>query len=1139
MTCASISAQIPAASEVEFFEKSIRPVLAANCYRCHGEDPEKLKSGLNLTFREGMLTGGARGPALVAGQAENSLILEAIGYGNDDLQMPPDGKLSDEAIGNIRKWIAMGAPDPRDEPFVAGSGDDDVTWPAIRDERSKWWSFQPIEKPPLPDVTAAEWAGHPVDRFIAAKLDEAGLAPVPVADSHALVRRLFYVLTGLPPTPEETRQFVAAAKVDRQSAVEATVDRLLGSVRFGERWARHWMDWMRYADSHGSEVDPAIVNAWRYRDYLIRALNSDVPYDQLVREHLAGDLLPEPRINEELEINESILGTAQYRMVLHGYSPTDALDEQARFTENQIDVLSKGFLATTLACTRCHNHKFDPVSQKDFYALYGIMASSRPATRVIDTPERLNTNKAALASLKPRLREVMARAWQVASGTTAENLLRPDGPWKEAIEPSEEDDEKDKHYPEGVKFFYRTGRIWQSDRDPLTVWRQLHTLSGDAFNQEWSKLRSEWRESEDRIRERKTNEYFRRWDLRGEDANAWYGYGNGLTAKPSQAGEFNIRPAGDQIIGHILPAGMYSHTLSDKHSAVLASPRFPVDKTRVFVKMAGEGNAIARYVVQNYPRDGETYPFSPLQAGTWRWQEWDAAYWEGDQLYVEISTSFDQPSLNGAWVMRATDAKARSWFGISEVIIVEDGQTAPRDEWAEFIAPLFQGQDAPTNSAELAERYGETLRTCIAAWREGRMNDAQAQFLNYFVGEGLLPNSPESVPAAADLIAQYRRLEDDVPVPRRAPGVSEGDAFDQPLFVRGNHMQPDEPVARRFLEVIDETPYRPADSGRLHLAESLIHPDNPLTARVIVNRLWHHVFGLGIVATPDDFGQMGEKPSHPELLDHLASRFVESDWSIKEMVRLLTTSRAFQLSATSSEEAMAIDPANRLLSHGSMRRLEAEAIRDGMLMSAGRMDLTTYGEPTEGTGNRRSVYVQVKRNNLDPFLSVFDAPMPTSTLGRRSVTNVPAQALTMLNDPFVIDLAKAFAARVRNENPNYTQDERIARMFELALGRPPSPHEMTGAETFLNNDFDDEIARRNVEWVRAEIAKRRGKIEALAAKLGRSDQEISERETARLERETAQLKSEMERLEQGAEARDAWQDLAQAIFSMKEFIFLM
>ncbi len=323
--------------------------------------------------------------------------------------MPKGGpRLSAAVVGDFEKWIALGAPDPRDKPPAASEIAALTSWEFIRKQRQHWWSFQPVTRPKVPEVTDQNWSSHPIDRFILARLEAAKLAPAAPADRRTLIRRVTFALTGLPPTPIEIDRFL---KDDSPLAYEALVDRLLNSPRFGERWARHWMDWLRYADSHGSEGDPMIPHAWRYRDYLIRALNDDVPYDRLVREHVAGDLSPDPRINQSLQINESAIGPAHLRMVAHGYAPTDALDELVTFTDNQIDVLSKAFLGLTVACARCHNHKFDPIGQTDFYALFGILASTRPALVTIDTPAHADTNRHELERLKAQIRSRLGTAW--------------------------------------------------------------------------------------------------------------------------------------------------------------------------------------------------------------------------------------------------------------------------------------------------------------------------------------------------------------------------------------------------------------------------------------------------------------------------------------------------------------------------------------------------------------------------------------------------------------------------------------------------------------------------------------------------------------------------------------------------------
>ena len=439
--------------QVEFFEKNIRPALAEHCYECHNSS-DKAKGGLALDWRGGLAKASASGPVIVAGKPDESLLLRAIRHEDKELKMPKDGpKLSSLVIGNFETWIMMGAPDPRSKQPSKADIAKATSWETTRERRKQWWSFQPIRSPALPKVNG-EWAQTDIDRFIQAASEAEGLSPAGNAEPHALIRRLSFVLTGLPPTPEETAAFVQVAEGDRRAAIVNAVERLLASPHFGERWARHWMDWVRYAESLGSEGDPAIPNANQYRNYLIRALNADVPYDQLLREHIAGDLLAKPRLNMKLGLNESAIGPAHYRFVLQGFAPTDALDELVRTTENQIDVVSKAFLGLTVSCARCHNHKFDPISQEDYHAFYSIMTSCRPAMVNIDTSARQETNRAKLAELKPRIRAALAEKWLAETGTISEQILQPSAEWKKAIE-----DAKD-------------------FRNPLHAWNRLRVEKG-------------------------------------------------------------------------------------------------------------------------------------------------------------------------------------------------------------------------------------------------------------------------------------------------------------------------------------------------------------------------------------------------------------------------------------------------------------------------------------------------------------------------------------------------------------------------------------------------------------------------------------------------------------------------------------
>ncbi|MXW01128.1 MAG: DUF1553 domain-containing protein [Holophagales bacterium] len=1030
-----------APEDLEFFEQKIRPVLVEHCYTCHNST-EIAENGLRLDYRGGLLEGGMRGPAIEPGKPRSSLLLRAMRHPSLDFRMPLGGaKLPDDVVADFERWIEIGAPDPRDKPPSADALKEATAWRTILEQRKSWWSLQPIHDPAPPEVPDPAWSRNPIDRFLALGIADAGLEPAPLAEPRTVVRRLSYVLTGLPPTPAQVDDFERRAAIDRDAAVADEVDRLLADPAFGERWARHWMDWVRYAESHGSEGDPQVPYAWRYRDYLIRALNADVPVDQLIREHLAGDLLDEPRMNAELGINESAIGIAQYRFVLHGFGPTDALDEQVRFTENQIDVVSKAFLGMTVACARCHDHKFDAISQTDFYALYGTMVNGRPGVQTIDDEARRNAHRDDLIRLKGELRQVLAEAWLEAAAEVPARLQQPDGPWAAAL----------------------TGG--QSPYDPLYAWVRAGRVRGrGAFAKQWQELAAAYERSRRQLEARRQAPAVQRWDLsRTEDVEQWYRHGNGLPdAKSQEAGSYEVTQGGGTIVADILPGGVYTHSLTDRHSGTFSSPRFLIEAgQKLAVRIAGRGGAVARYVVQNYPQRGEVYPIETLSDGEWRWQHWDLDYWDGDHAYIELVTAADHPMTGESSGGRAD----RSWFGITEAVVLDEGGELPRNQPAEFTAPLFEIEGTPGDRGELADRYGEAVRGAAEAWRDGSMTDAQARFLASLVRRGLLPNDTDDVPKAGPIVDAIRQLEEAIPAPTRSPAVLAGPRFDQPLMERGNHRQLGEPVPQRFLEAIDPEPYADSVHPRLALAESVLDPGNPLTARVIANRLWGHTFGRGIVATPDNFGQMGELPSNAALLDHLATTLRNDGWSLKTFVRRLASTRAFQLESTPPPSARERDPRNDLLSHAHLRRLEAEAVRDSMLIAAGQLEPVTAAEnqPETGWSNRRSVYVQVIRNQPDPLLHTLDLPTPVTTKGQRDQTNVPAQSLLMMNNTQVMHLAARFAERIAQDPDLHSDRERIVAMFRLALGRPPTEQELGAAERFLDQAHDRKPAPEDVE----------------------------------------------------------------------------
>ena len=1033
-------------SQREFFESRIRPILAQECYECHSE-ATKARGGLLLDSRPGWEKGGDSGPALVPGKPDDSLLIRSIAHEIEDLQMPKNGaQLEPQILEDFRTWITMGAPDPRDAAPSSGELEKDTDWKAISARRAQWWSFLPVQKPPVPEVAGVT---HPVDRFIRDRLAKEDLTPTDRADPRTLVRRLYFNLIGLPPTPEEAAAFEADSIRDPQSAIEKATDRLLADPAFGEKWARHWMDWTRYADTHGSEGDPVIPHASQYRDYLIRALNEDVPYDQLLLEHFAGDLLETPRLDAAKKINESALGLGHLRMVFHGFAPTDALDERVRFTDDQINTVTKAFLGLTVSCARCHDHKFDAISQADYYALFGIFSSALPATIAVDAPGILERNREPLAALKLQIRRQLATHWAASLPANAAE-------WETRLAGKNE-------YGPAFALLSEMLAAKNDDAAPARLWAA-------------AKKRAQGEASKPPV-------VSKRWNLSDPTHfKTWSRYGEGLLeTAPAPAGSFTLtdfQSKGDAVVRNILPGGAYSHLLSTKHRGVLASAPFDLDSEYdLHVLVRGEASSV-RYAVQHYPRNGTVYPVTELAGGIWRWVKYDLTYWKGDNLHLELATAGDAPIL--------VKGDERSWFGIREAVLVKKGEPGPTGLTSESTAALFarSGDRSPGGIEEASALYADTLRRLLSEWSadNSALDDTGAILLDEALQEGIFPNTTsEFSDSLRSLVEQYRQLEAGIPLPTRAPGVFERPGIAQPLFVRGDHKQPGPAVPPRFLEEIDATPYATQGTGRLEFARDLIDPKNPFTTRVIVNRLWHHLFGEGLVPTVDNLGRLGEKPSHPELLDFLADRFRnEQDWSLKSLIRNLVLTGTWQQASGPSPEALELDPANALLSSYPLRRLEAEAIRDGILTVSGNLDRDHYGPPVGGSTPRRSLYLRVKRNDLDPLLTTFDFPVPASSVGRRDVTNVPAQSLTLLNDPFLIAQAKQWSAKMKADlSPDASDEARIRFLFESAMTRPPTAVELTGAKDFLAAlTYEHGLSRERFSAISEELQKSREVIKA-------------------------------------------------------------
>jgi Protein of unknown function (DUF1553)/Protein of unknown function (DUF1549)/Planctomycete cytochrome C len=806
--------QEPSKEGIEFFEKKIRPILEENCLMCHGA-AGKPQGNLRLDSREGMLKGGASGqPAVVPGDVEKSMLIKAIRYTDAKLQMPPVEKLKDPLIADFEEWIKMGAPDPRVKKEQQQSSNNKASDMAAARE---FWSFKPVTDPRVPNVRNKTWARTSVDHFILAKFDEKSVRPVRTADKRTLIRRASFDLTGLPPTPEELDAFLADTS---PQAFAKVVDRLLASPRYGERWGRHWLDLVRYADTAGDNSDFPIKAAYRFRDYVIKAFNEDKPYDQFIREQIAGDLLP---AKDEADRNEKIVATG-YLALSRRFG---SRNKEFNLTiDDTIDNLGRAILGLSTSCARCHDHKFDPILAKDYYALYGIFNSSRysfPGAEIYPHP----------ADMVP-----------LASGKQREDFEK----WQRQL--SDLDDKKE----------------------------QLTAEKGIA------------------ARNRAQKE---------KDAKAAAEKATASLEKPQE--NQGARPQSD--------------------AATQKAPVVPPVEART----------------ADYDRDAMNWSIPKLSTRT------------DQEIDAEMAS-----------------VKARI--------------------------------------AELGERNAGISKA-------------------YAVVDGRPAN------------ARIHR--------------------------KGDPKNLDEEVPRGFLEVLggQKVPAECKSSGRDHLAGWLTDVKNPLTARVMVNRIWSWHFGKGLVSTPNDFGSRGDRPTNPELLDHLASQFVKSGYSIKAMHRLIMNSHVYQLAAVTDPRNVAIDAGNNYFWKFDRRRLSAEEIRDAMLAVSGGLDLKPGAEhpfPPERdwkytqhkqffavyATNKRSVYLMQQRLKKHPLMEVFDGPDTNAPTPSRTASTTPVQALYLMNDPFVHAQSDLLAVRVGLAFESLR--ERINYAYQLAYGRPATAEEQKLGADYLS-----------------------------------------------------------------------------------------
>jgi len=964
----------------------------------------------------------------VPGKVAESMIVDALRH--EGLKMPPTAKLPDAVIADFVKWIEMGAPDPRNTPANPDQATE-LARAAKFEQLKQWWSLQPVVKPEPPATSNREWSSQPIDRFVLAELESRKLSPAAQADRRTLVRRLSFALLGLPPTAHEVSAFVDDASPD---AWERLVDRYLASPHFGERWARHWMDVVRYGDTYGYEWDIPAKGAWRYRDYLTRAFNADVPLDQLIREQIAGDLLDEPRINAVDQVNESLIGTMFFQMgeKRHGDSAEfDGIHQE--MLDNKIDAFSKAFQAMTIACARCHDHKLDPVLQSEYYALGGVFMSSRWVTNTVDLPQSHEPYRVELKELKRKLRGQIARQWRDdLAALSAESI--------------------------------RKARQSGGDKEPpledvFHAWYKAQQATETDIADAWKTLAARYRDEAAQRVQKNAGQFTILADFRQEIPAGWSVDGVGLNEVVPR-GDFTVALEGEAAIGQILHGGLVTHALSPRLNGALRTPHLNTfEPGNLSFEIAGGDFAARRSVIDNaFLCEKQQY----LNARHPQWMLVDTFPGMKERhIYLELATKTSNPNFPprvglGGECSEQQAADPKSWFAISRVVR-HQAAFSPHDELTPF-AKLFEG-DPPADLDGVAKRYAQWVRAALAAWEADKATDEDVRILNAMLDAGLLTNRCDDA-ELRDLVQRYRTVERSMPEPWTVNGMADVEAgFDLRLNVRGEYDQFAEAVPRGYVSALPHADHAFAiqRSGRKQLADLIASPSNPLTARVFVNRVWQWLFGAGIVASTNDFGHLGELPSHPELLDYLAARFVEERWSVKKLVREIVLSSAWQQASTAAEAAGVVDPANRLLSHFSLRRLEAEAIRDSMLVCSGRFDAQLYGPPInphrqnedpqkrlfsgpiDGNG-RRSLYTRLTIMEPPRLLALFNQPPPKIPTGTRDVTSTPAQSLALLNDPFVSEQAERWAQRLVAE-PHANVAARLEAMWLTAYGRPPMPKE--------------------------------------------------------------------------------------------------
>lgn len=1141
-------------AQVEFFESKIRPVLVANCQECHSSSSKSLKGGLQLDFREGLLKGGDSGPAIVPGKPEESLLLKALKY--DGVEMPPKGRLPANVVADFEQWIRSGAADPRERPATSGIARLNF------EEASKFWSFQPPKASAPPTVNQADWPQGTIDRFVLSRLEQASLTPSPLADRRTLIRRTTFDLIGLPPTPEEVQAFVQDSSPDAYAKV---VNRLLESPHYGERWGRHWLDVARYGEDQAHTFKARnYPQGFRYRDWVVDALNRDLPYDRFVSEQIAGDLLGSPSDPQRLSaLGLFALGPVYYQD--NGEQAKALADEW----DDRIDTLTRGVLALTVSCARCHDHKFDPITMTDYYGLAGVFASSEYQERPIVPQETLDRKATAEAAAKAHQlqldRFLDDEARKLRPQLVGELPQYMTAAWKVLCSHKQKDKENEKKLIAKIAKDQKVSELllkrWvdylaasvdgRQKRPYLSAWYQWMAqldlqkdLSNDADAlakvQQFAIDLQQLVQAKLPLREKLFSEF-------GD---------NIAFVNPEDRA---IVPSGVIPLGNLfddtIGVSLNSAVSTDKFKAAATDKSLGVDRvvqgwgkqTQIapeihfeFTQLGSDGSSHGGVINDGWDASGGIRTLGqsfPANAGRTE---------QGIGMHANALVTFDLDELRRAGLLPADQAFV---FRADRAGLNDDtfGSSAPsvhlavilsrphrkKDVYDGIIAGYINGRRVDVSENDRVYYFGgeipaplkadgvfasfavpvpaeakyltlvstgagtgpgdNSINSDHAVYSEARLeldpppvavaasesasnetyNEAEraqamldATLLSEMLyDQGLLALPGNEIdkklpePALQQLAAlrteqdRLKKESDGIQV-AMAHSLTDGAGRDLKVYLQGNPKKLGDTAPRSMPVVFSGGERRPISSkgsGRAELAQAIVSRDNPLTARVIVNRVWRSHFGYGLVRTPSNFGHLGELPTHPELLDTLAVKFMESGWSLKALHREILMSATYQQSSGFRAEAAEIDPENRLLWRMNRRRLEVEPWRDAMLAVTGELDRTIGGPSSDlgGAGNRRrTIYGFVSRHQLNDLLRLFDFPDPNITSDKRSITTVPLQQLFVLNSEFMIQRAKALATRV-NRDSAANDETRIKILFEALYSREPTSDELDLGTTFL------------------------------------------------------------------------------------------